>query len=50
MPASHYAVTQEKLEQAYEQIKQDCLVRVKEFEDAGKLIEAQRIKERVFMI
>lgn len=48
LPASHYAVTQEKLEQAYEQIKQDCLVRVKEFEDAGKLIEAQRIKERVF--
>lgn len=48
LPASHYAVTQDKLEQAYEQIKQDCLVRVKEFEDAGKLIEAQRIKERVF--
>ena len=48
LPASHYAVTQEKLEQAYEQIKQDCLARVKEFEDAGKLIEAQRIKERVF--
>ena len=48
LPASHYAVTQDKLEQAYEQIKQDCLVRVKEFEDAGNLIEAQRIKERVF--
>ncbi len=48
LPASHYAVTSEKLESAYEQIKKDCLIRVKEFEDAGKLIEAQRIKERVF--
>ena len=48
LPASHYAVTTEKLENAYEQIRQDCLNRVKEFEDKGKLIEAQRIKERVF--
>lgn len=48
LPASHYAVTQEKLENAYEQIKHDCLIRVKEFEAQNKLIEAQRIKERVF--
>lgn len=48
LPASHYAVTQEKLENAYERIKQDCLARVKEFEKQNKLIEAQRIKERVF--
>ena len=48
LPASHYAVTQEKLENAFEQIKKDCLIRVKEFESKGKLIEAQRIKERVF--
>lgn len=48
LPASHYAVTQEKLENAYEQIRQDCLARVKEFEKQNKLIEAQRIKERVF--
>ncbi len=48
LPASHYAVTSEKLEAAYEQIRQDCLARVKEFEEQGKLIEAQRIKERVF--
>lgn len=48
LPASHYAVSPEKLENAFEQIKQDCLVRVSEFEKQGKLIEAQRIKERVF--
>ena len=48
LPASHYAVTAEKLESAYEQIRQDCLARVAEFETEGKLIEAQRIKERVF--
>lgn len=48
LPASHYAVIPEKLENAFEQIKQDCLVRVSEFEKQGKLIEAQRIKERVF--
>ena len=48
LPASHYAVSPEKLENAFDQIKQDCLVRVSEFEKQGKLIEAQRIKERVF--
>ena len=48
LPASHYAVTSEKLENAYEQIRKDCLERVREFEEQGKLIEAQRIKERVF--
>lgn len=48
LPASHYAVSPEKLENAFEQIKQDCLARVSEFEKQGKLIEAQRIKERVF--
>ncbi len=48
LPASHYAVTQEKLENAYERIRKDCLERVKEFEKQNKLIEAQRVKERVF--
>ncbi len=47
-PASHYAVDSGKLEKVYEEIKHDCLVRQKEFEEAGKLIEAQRIRERVF--
>ncbi len=48
LPASHYAIQSDKMEDIFEQIRHDCLVRVKEFEDQGKLIEAQRIKERVF--
>lgn len=48
LPASHYAVGQETLNKAMEEIRNDCLKRVKEFEDQGKLIEAERIKQRVF--
>ena len=48
MPASHYAISGEKIDDIIETIRHDCLVRVKEFEDQGKLIEAQRIKERTF--
>lgn len=46
-PASHYAVDNESAEQALAQIESDCAERVKYFEDRGKFIEAQRIKERV---
>lgn len=46
-PASHYAVDSERAEQALAQIERDCEERVKYFEDRGKFIEAQRIKERV---
>lgn len=46
-PASHYAVDSESAEQALAQIERDCAERVKYFEDRGKFIEAQRIKERV---
>ena len=48
LPASHYAISGEKIDDIIETIRHDCLVRVKEFEDQGKLIEAQRIKERTF--
>ena len=48
LPASHYAVDQKTLDNAMEQIRKDCLDRVKEFEEQGKLIEAERIKQRVF--
>ena len=48
LPATHYIIEREKMELIFEQIRHDCLVSVKQFEDAGKLIEAQRIKERVF--
>ena len=45
-PASHYATGHDKLMAAMEQIEQDCQQRVAEFEAMGKLIEAQRLRER----
>lgn len=48
LPASHYAVDQDRLESAYEQIRQDVISQSEAFEKEGKLIEAQRIRERVF--
>ena len=48
LPASHYAVQPELLENAYERIKHDAEEQSKQFEQEGKLIEAQRIRERVF--
>ena len=46
-PASHYAVDSLSAESALRQIELDCTERVKYFESKGKLIEAQRIQERV---
>ncbi len=46
-PASHYVTTKEKMERAIEEIQAECEERVKYFEDSRKLIEAQRIRERV---
>ena len=48
LPATHYIIENEKIDDVLDNIRHDCLVRVKEFEEQGKLIEAQRIKERVF--
>ena len=48
LPATHYIINNSQMDDIFENIKHDCLVRVKEFEEQGKLIEAQRIKERVF--
>ena len=48
LPATHYIINNAEMEKVFDEIKHDCLVRVKEFEEQGKLIEAQRIKERVF--
>ena len=45
-PATHYAVSDEKREAALEEIKREMVDRVAEFEAQGKLIEAQRIRER----
>ena len=46
-PASHYAVGSDKLKAAINNIKADMEEREKYFKDNEKLIEAQRIKERV---
>ncbi len=46
-PASHYVTTHEKMERAVKEIRRECDERVKYFQERGKLIEAQRIAERV---
>lgn len=46
-PASHYAVEQKTLQNAILAIKKDMDNRVEYFTQNGKLIEAQRIRERV---
>lgn len=45
-PASHYAVGSEKLQSALVQIREDAKLQEEMFTDAGKYIEAQRIRER----
>lgn len=45
-PASHYAVGTDVLERALKEIGQDMEACVKEFEEQGKLIEAQRLRQR----
>ena len=45
-PASHYIVPQDKLEDALGEIQEEMEERVKEFFENGKLIEAQRIRQR----
>ena len=46
-PASHYVYGDRTMEKAIDNISKDMVERVKYFEDNHKLIEAQRIKERV---
>lgn len=45
-PASHYAVGSERLQSALSMIEEDLQGEVKAFEDAGKLLEAQRLSQR----
>lgn len=45
-PASHYVVSREKLDKALKEIYDEMVERVAYFEGKGKLLEAQRIKER----
>ncbi len=45
-PASHYIISPDKMEKSISLIYAEMLERVKEFESEGKLLEAQRIKQR----
>ncbi len=47
LPATHYIIGQSKIDDVLSEIRHDMEIRVKEFEEQGKLIEAQRIRERV---
>ncbi len=46
-PASHYVTTPEKMERAVGEIRRECDERTAWFRAEGKLIEAQRIEQRV---
>ena len=45
-PASHYVIPRDKMEEALKDIKEELEERVNWFESNGKLIEAQRIRQR----
>lgn len=45
-PASHYVTSKEKMARAIEEIRRECDQRTAYFEERGKFIEAQRIRQR----
>ena len=45
-PASHYVTPRDKMEAAIKEIRRELEERVKYFEDNGKLVEAQRLRQR----
>ncbi|MBP5353130.1 MAG: excinuclease ABC subunit UvrB [Alphaproteobacteria bacterium] len=45
-PANHYVTPRPALSQAMTHIKEDLAVRLQELNDAGKLLEAQRLEQR----
>ena len=45
-PASHYAVESEKMKKALKQIEADMALEVEEHRRAGRLLEAERLKQR----
>ena len=46
LPASHYAIDRDKMQVIFDTIRADSITREEEFKAQGKLIEAQRIRER----
>jgi excinuclease ABC subunit B len=45
-PASHYATSKDKLERAIKSIREELEQRYKELKDAGKIVEAERLRQR----
>jgi excinuclease ABC subunit B len=45
-PAKHFITSKEKMELAIRGIQDELAVRLRELEDAGKLLEAERLKQR----
>lgn len=45
-PASHYVISRDKLENSIKEISSEMAERYAQFESEGKLLEAQRIKQR----
>ncbi|MUP59957.1 excinuclease ABC subunit B, partial [Veillonellaceae bacterium M2-4] len=45
-PATHFMTNEEQMKQALKRISQEMDLQVKKFEGEGKLLEAQRIKQR----
>lgn len=45
-PAKHFITNEEKLSAAIKDIEEELVSRVKELEDEGKIVEAQRIQQR----
>ncbi|MBA2312333.1 MAG: excinuclease ABC subunit UvrB [Actinobacteria bacterium] len=45
-PASHYVASRERMQRAIELIQDELAERLREFEGAGKLLEAQRLRMR----
>lgn len=46
-PASHYVVARDKMDDSLRQIREDMVEQVSLFKQQGKLLEAQRLQERV---
>ncbi|MGL5970839.1 MAG: excinuclease ABC subunit UvrB, partial [Cetobacterium sp.] len=45
-PATHYVTEESEQEEIVQNIKKDLKLEIKEFEEKGKLLEAQRLKQR----
>ncbi|TSC66339.1 MAG: excinuclease ABC subunit B [Microgenomates group bacterium Gr01-1014_80] len=47
-PAKHYITPEQRVEPGIKQIERDLVARVKSLESSGKLVEAQRLKQKTY--